>query len=58
MKNLNISNETTHLTLYGGIEFFLSNLNDYLPYTILTIIGTISGTLDTIVYFKSIKHLY
>ena len=29
----------------GGIEFLLNNLEDYLPYTILTSLGTIVGII-------------
>ena len=38
----NSSNET--IIEYGGILFFLSNLSEYLPYTLFNIFGAIGGT--------------
>ena len=39
MNNTEISIE------YGGILFFMQNLSDYLPYTVLNIIGAVFGSI-------------
>ena len=42
---------------YGGMVFLLENLQDYLPYSILSIFSTVVGIIGTKSFSKNI-HLF